>query len=84
MAREADFISEVRNSARKVWEGILELLSFQNEWNALDYTNTLDDGTGENTGITKALVSAAVFDTADELKLRILDTAHKTNLAKLI
>ena len=84
MAREQDYITEARVAARKVWEGMHELLTLQTEWNALDYANTLDDGDGDNTGVTKAFVSSAVFDTANEIKLRIIDTAHKTNLARLL
>lgn len=84
MAREQDYITLARAANKKVWEGIQELLALQNEWNALDYGNTLDDGAGDNTGITKTEVGAVVFDTANELKLRILDTAHKTNMAKLL
>lgn len=83
-AREQDFITLARASARKVWEGLHELLAMQNEWNALDYGNTLDNGEGANTGLTKTEVGAVVFDTANELKTRVIDTAHKTNLAKLL
>jgi hypothetical protein len=56
----------------------------QTEWNALDYGNTLDAGAGANTEILAADVGSVVFDTANELKLRIMDTGHKTNLAKLL
>jgi hypothetical protein len=82
--RERLFVTEARGHARAVWDGINALLAMQNEWNALDYTSTLDDGTGTNEGVTKAHVSSCVFDTANELKLRIMDTAHKTNLARLL
>lgn len=82
--REKIYITEVRAIVKNIWDGINDLLAHQNEWNALDYTNTLDNGTGSNDGITKTDVSGCVFDTANELKLRIMDTAHKTNLAKLL
>ena len=83
-AREQDFITLARQHTKDIWDGINALLAMQNEWNALDYGNTLDDGEGANAGITKAMVGAVVFDTANELKLRIIDTGHKTNLAKLL
>lgn len=82
--REQDYITIVRGHARNIFEGINALLAMQNEFNALDYGNTLDDGVGENEGILAADVGNVVFSTADELKLRIMDTGHKTNLAKLL
>lgn len=84
MDRQQQFITDARHHAAAVWNGINALLALQVEWNALDYGNTLPDGTGANEGVTKAEVGAVVFDTANELKLRIHDTAHKTNLAKLL
>lgn len=83
MPREEDFISQARAANRKVWEGINELVSLQREWNALDYGNTLDPGTGENNGITRTEVGAVVFDTADAL-VTTLNAGHATNMAKLL
>lgn len=83
MAREADFISKTRAANRKVWEGINELVSLQREWNALDYGNTLDPGTGENEGITNVEVGAVVFDSANAL-VTTLNAGHATNMAKLL
>lgn len=83
-AREQDFITLARAAARKVWEGMHELLAMQTEWNALDYGNTLDNGEGQNAGLTRTEIGAVVFDTANELKLRVIDTGHKTNLARLL
>ena len=83
-ARESDFITEARQHVRNFWEAYHALLVMQTEWNALDYGNTLDPGTGANEGVTKTEVGAAIFDTINEVKLRIFDTAHKTNLAKLL
>ena len=84
MSREQDYITEARAANRAIWDGINTLVALQREWNALDYGTTLDDGAGDNTGITKEEVGAVVFDTANELKLRIIDTGHKTNMAKLL
>ena len=81
--REQDFISEARRANRAIWEGINTLLALQNEWNALDYTNTLDAGEGDNAGITGAMVGSVVFDTADALQT-LLGTGHATNMAKLL
>lgn len=82
--REQDFISEARTHAQVVYNGINALLALQVEWNALNYGANLDDGTGDNAEITAAQVGAVVFDTANELKLRILDTGHAANLAALL
>ena len=83
MSRQSDYISEARAANRQVWEGINALKSLQREYNALDYGNTLPDGSGENDGITKAEVGAVVFDTANAL-VTLLDAGHATNMAKLL
>ena len=83
MSRHSDYISEARAANRQVWEGINTLKSLQREYNALDYGNTLPDGSGENDGITKSEVGAVVFDTANAM-VSLLDTGHATNMAKLL
>ena len=83
-ARESDYVTLARAAVAALWQAMHDLLTMQDEWNALDYGNTLDDGTGNNAGITKSMVGAAVFDTANEIKTRILQTGHATNLAKLL
>ena len=83
MSRQSDYISEARAANRKVWDGINALKSLQREYNALDYGNTLPDGSGENEGISKAEVGAVIFDTANAL-VSLLDTGHATNMAKLL
>ena len=83
MSRQADYISEARAANRQVWDGINALKALQREYNALDYGNTLPDGSGENDGITKAEVGAVVFDTANAL-VTLLDAGHATNMAKLL
>ena len=83
MSRQADYISEARAANRKVWDGINALKALQREYNALDYGNTLPDGSGENEGISKAEVGAVIFGTANAL-VSLLDTGHATNMAKLL
>ena len=83
MSRQSDYISEARAANRQVWEGINTLKSLQREYNALDYGNTLPDGSGENEGISKAEVGAVIFGTANAL-VSLLDTGHATNMAKLL
>lgn len=81
--REQDFITHARTHARALLGAILALEAAQTEYNALDYGSTLDDGTGINTGITRAMVGAVVFDTANAMRV-VLDAGHATNLAKLL
>ena len=83
MAREQNYITEARQLNKQVWDGINGLVALQREWQALDYGNTLDEGEGENTGITGAEVGAVVFDTANAL-VAVLNQGHATNLAKLL
>lgn len=54
----------------------------QIEWNALDYGNTLPNGTAQNAGLVAADVGAVVFQTADAIKV-VFDAGHATNLSKL-
>lgn len=83
MSRQQDFISEARSAAQKIWDGINELEALQNEWNALDYSNTLQDGEGDNAGYTADETGAVVFDSANALRTT-LDGGHATNLGKLL
>lgn len=83
-SRHQDFITLARQRAAAIWEASTALLEMQKEWAALDYGNTLPDGENGNAGYTAVEVGAVVFATADEIKLRILDTGHATNLAKLL
>lgn len=78
-----DYITQVRIANQRVWEGINALKAAQREYNALDYGTTLSDGTGPNEGITKVMVGAVVFATADAFSA-LLDTGHATNMAKLL
>lgn len=83
MARQQDFISEARNATKAIWDGINALVALQREWNGLDYTNTLSDGEGVNTGYTKAEVGAVVFDSANAF-VTLLGEGHATNLSRLL
>ena len=58
-------------------------MALQREYNALDHGNTLDDGEGSNTGVTKEEVGAVVFDTANAM-VTLLGAGHATNMAKLL
>jgi hypothetical protein len=82
--RQATFITDARTQAKKLLDAILALESMQTEWNALDYLNTLTEGSvGDNEGYTAAEVGAVVFDTANAFR-GLLNTGHATNLARLL
>lgn len=83
MAREQDFITEVRTASRAIWDAINTLKGLQTEWNALDYSNELDPGEGDNAGITAAEVGAVLFDTTNAFQT-VLNAGHATNMAKLL
>lgn len=78
-----DYMTQVRIANQRIWEGINALKAAQREYNALDYGTTLPDGTGQNAGITKVMIGAVVFDTANAMST-LLDTGHATNMAKLL
>lgn len=82
-SRQQDYISLARQHNKAVWDGISALVALQSEWDALDYGNTLEDGAGANSGITRAEVSAVVNTTADAL-VALLAQGHATNMAKLL
>lgn len=81
--REKTYYTEVRAANQAVWNGINTLKALQQEYNALDYGNTLDDGSGPHTGLTKTEIGAVVFDTTNAL-LTTLASGHATNMAKLL
>jgi hypothetical protein len=81
--QDSDFITRVRQQNKMIWEAIGELQEMQRQWNALDYSNSLTDGQGENEGINKAEVGAVVFDTTNAL-IAVLNAGHATNMAKLL
>lgn len=81
--RDQLYITIVRQYNRQIWDGINALLALQREYNALDYGTTLEDGTGENAGITRQMVSAVVFVTANALQ-EVLAAGSATNMGKLL
>lgn len=82
-AREQDYISTARDLNRRIWDGINGLKALQREWAALDYGNTLEDGSGDNAGILADDVGSVIFATTDAL-IAVLDAGHATNIAKLL
>lgn len=82
-SREQDYISTVREFNRQIWIGINGLKAMQREWNALDYGSNLDNGTGDNAGISGSDVGAVVFATTDAL-IVVLDAGSATNMARLL
>lgn len=82
-SREQDYISQARQAAADIWNGIYKLKSMQEEWNALDYGNTLSDGEGANAGYTKTEVGAVVNTTADAIDT-LIASGHNTNLCNLL
>ena len=87
MDRQQQFITEVRELNRQVWDGIAKLKAKQREWNALDYGNTLEDGMNNgaitNAGVTRTEVGSVLFDTVNAMEA-VLDAGHATNMAKLL
>lgn len=90
MSRQSDYITEVRQTNRQLWEAINKLVSLQREWQALDYGSTLIDflsddkeNSGEHKKLQVAQIGAVVFDTTDAF-VSMLDAGHATNMAHLL
>ena len=81
--RSQDYISLIRTANRQIWDAVNTLVSAQREWNALDYGTTLGDGEGDNEGVTKIMVGAVAFDTANAF-VATLNAGHAINMAKLL
>lgn len=81
--RQVQYINEARDATRRLWDALNDLIVLQREWNAEDYGNTLAAGTGDNNGITAAMVGAAVFDSANAF-VTVLNTGVATNLSNLL
>ena len=81
--RSQDYISLIRTANQQIWDAVNTLVGAQCEWNALDYGTTLAVGEGSNEGITKAMVGAVAFDTANAL-VTTLNAGHATNMARLL
>ena len=81
--RQQDFYTLARQANTAIWDALNDLVALQREWNALDYGNTLEPGTGANDGLTKTEIGAVVFDTTNAM-LAVLSAGHATNMAKLL
>lgn len=81
--RNQDYISIVRREAAALWDAVNTLEGLQKEWNALDYSTTLEAGEGENIKQGRADIGAVVFDTTNAIRA-LFDSGHSTNLAKLL
>lgn len=77
------YIRDKRAGAKMILDGLNILKGGQPEWNYNDYGNTLEDGAGDNLGVTATQVGAAVFATADAIET-LLESGHGSNLAALI
>lgn len=83
MITNPNFYNDARRNAKALWNAIETLQAMQDQWNALDYGNTLADGDGNNAGLTKDDVGAVVFATTNAFK-GLFSAGHATNLAKLL
>jgi hypothetical protein len=83
MARDNDFITEVRALDKQLWDAVHGLKQKQAEYTAKDYGNSLDDGTGANVGYNKVAIGSVVFDTTDAI-LALFAQGHGTNVANLL
>lgn len=81
--RQQDYYTAARQNNQAIWNALNNLVALQREWNALDYGNTLEPGTGANAGLTDTEVGAVVFDTANAF-VAVLAAGHATNMAKLL
>ena len=79
--RQQDFYTLARNHSKAIWDGINALVALQREWQALDYGNTLEPGSGANAGLTDTEVGAGVFDTSNAM-VAFLAGGHATNRAE--
>lgn len=86
MARSEDFYSEAKQAAKDLWNAAHTLKNLQDEWNALDYGNTLPpgDANGSNAGLTGAEIGAVVFASGEAVAAVVLGSGHSTNFAKVL
>ena len=79
-----DYIAEACRNAKAFWDSYHKLRNMQDQWNALDYGNTLKDGASTLVdGITAAEVGAVVFDAMNAVKT-VLDAGNATNISRLL
>jgi hypothetical protein len=83
MSRANNYVIEVQNSARKLFDAIFELQQLRGEWTYGDYTNTL----GANITLTEypsVADLAAVVNTTAVAFDAVLAAGHGTNLTKVL
>ena len=82
--RQQDYYTQVRTANRAAWEAMLTLISFQREWAAQNYTETLGPGTGENSGLVASDLSAVIFDAANAVATVLASNGYSTAMTKLL
>ncbi len=77
---KSNYITEVRQAATALLEAVDKLNALKSSWNAGMSTWLADaDFVGENTGLTKAQITAVIGTTLDAQNA-LLATGHNTNL----
>lgn len=74
------FIASACQQAKKFWDAYHALKDMQDQWTALDYTNTLFDSAD---GPKAADVLAVVFTTTNAVAT-LMGQGHATNISKLL
>lgn len=97
MSQDQDFISLVRNAAKKVLDGESEMARARESWNARQYGDTigvpddpenperlrLENGTLDNEGVSAQEIGSAIFATGELITQALADPAIKANLLKV-
>ncbi len=84
--KEREFYGATRRNAKAIWTALHDAKNLQDQWNALDYGNTLSAGDNFDAGITKSELGPVIFDTFNALQA-VLDAnggGLSGNLAKVI
>ena len=84
-AQKQAYINAARNAATELWRAQTTLQQLQDEWNALDYGNTIveADFTGDNAGLVASQIGAVVFDTSNAIQTQVFAAGHATNVARI-
>jgi hypothetical protein len=84
-AQKQAYINAARNAATELWRAQVTLQQLQDEWNALDYGNTLlpADFTGDNEGLVASNIGAVVFDTSNSIQTLVFNVGSATNVARI-
>lgn len=80
--RQSDWISLTRQEATALIDTVDRLTALRQEWDGLDYLNTLtdEDFAGTNTDVTIDEMAAVIGTTLDAIRA-LLAQGHYTNLA---